>query len=198
MTKLLLPLAATAALAGGFAALSAPALAQSGDRVSEIIVYGTDPCPRSTDDEVVVCARKPRERALPDPRKAAQQRTLARARQAWANRARALETVGATGINSCSPVGPAGFTGCLTQVIKQARAESQRNGDRATRRPSNRLSGFRLLRRDPGVDLRFQRIQRHRSPGPAPRRGSGAGRTWRPSSFSARARSSSIFSSPIL
>jgi hypothetical protein len=33
-----------------------PALAQ---RVNEIIVYGTDPCPRSTDDEVVVCARKP-------------------------------------------------------------------------------------------------------------------------------------------
>ena len=45
-------------------------------------------------------------------------------RESWANRARALETVGATGINSCSPVGPAGFTGCLNQVIKQARAES--------------------------------------------------------------------------
>jgi hypothetical protein len=32
--------------------------------------------------------------------------------------------VGRTGINSCSPVGPAGFTGCLNQVIKQARAEA--------------------------------------------------------------------------
>ena len=37
---------------------AAPALAQQ-TRVSEIIVYGTDPCPRSTDDEIVVCARKP-------------------------------------------------------------------------------------------------------------------------------------------
>ena len=42
---------------------------------------------------------------------------------AWGKKAQALETVGATGINSCSPVGPGGFTGCLTQVIKQAREE---------------------------------------------------------------------------
>ena len=35
-----------------------------------------------------------------------------------------LETVGATGTNTCSPVGPGGFTGCLTQVIQQARRES--------------------------------------------------------------------------
>ena len=45
-------------------------------------------------------------------------------REAWSNRARALETVGATGINSCSPVGPGGFTGCLVQVVKQARQET--------------------------------------------------------------------------
>jgi len=59
MTKLILPVAAIAAFAGGLAALSAPAAAQDADRISEIIVYGNDPCPRSTDDEVVVCARKP-------------------------------------------------------------------------------------------------------------------------------------------
>ena len=59
MTKLILPLAATAALAGALAAVSTPAVAQDTDRISEIIVYGNDPCPRSTDSEVVVCARKP-------------------------------------------------------------------------------------------------------------------------------------------
>ena len=123
MTKLILPLAATAVLAGGLAALPGAAIAQSGDRVSEIIVYGNDPCPRSTDDEVVVCARKPETERYRIPerfRRSGPPQT----REAWANRARALETVGATGINSCSPVGPGGFTGCLTQVIKQARAES--------------------------------------------------------------------------
>ena len=123
MKTLILPLAAATALAGGFATLSAPAAAQAGDRVNEIIVYGNDPCPRSTDDEVVVCARKPETERYRIPEKfrpAGPRQT----RQAWANKARSLETVGRTGINSCSPVGPAGFTGCLTQVIQQARAES--------------------------------------------------------------------------
>jgi hypothetical protein len=123
MSKLLLPIAATAVLAGGLAALSAPAVAQTGGRISEIIVYGNDPCPRSTDDEVVVCARKPETERyrIPEEYRSSGPR---QAGQAWANKARALETVGATGINSCSPVGPAGFTGCLTRVIQQARAEA--------------------------------------------------------------------------
>ena len=120
MTKLIFPLAATAVFAGGLAALPAPAVAQAGSRVSEIIVYGNDPCPRSTDDEVVVCARKPESERYRIP----ENFRGTGPRQAWANKARALETVGATGINSCSPVGPAGFTGCLTQVIKQAQAEA--------------------------------------------------------------------------
>ncbi len=131
MTKFILPLAATAAMAGGMTALSAPAAAQAGDRISEIIVYGNDPCPRSTDDEVVVCARKPEAERyrLPERFRTGGPRQT---REAWANRARALETVGATGINSCSPVGPAGFTGCLVQVIKQARSESNETATQNT------------------------------------------------------------------
>jgi len=123
MTKLIFPLAATAALAGAIAALPATAAVQNGNRVSEIIVYGTDPCPRSTDDEVVVCARKPETERyrIPERFRSSGPRQT---REAWSNKARALETVGATGINSCSPVGPAGFTGCLTQVVRQARAEA--------------------------------------------------------------------------
>ena len=123
MTKLLLPLAASAALAGGLAVLPGPALAQSSGNVSEIIVYGNDPCPRSTDDEVVVCARRPETERYRIPERF-RSSGPPQTREAWANRARALETVGATGINSCSPVGPAGFTGCLSQVIRQAQAEA--------------------------------------------------------------------------
>jgi len=33
--------------------------------------------------------------------------------------------VGRTGINSCSPVGPGGFTGCTEQLIKQAFTERE-------------------------------------------------------------------------
>ncbi|MEO6256257.1 MAG: hypothetical protein ABIO69_05555 [Sphingomicrobium sp.] len=123
MSKLIFPLAAAAALTSGLGAAPVLAAAPNDDRVSEVIVYGTDPCPRSTDDEVVVCARKPETERYRIPEKFRPSGPR-QTRQAWANKARALETVGSTGINSCSPVGPAGFTGCLTQVIKQARAES--------------------------------------------------------------------------
>jgi hypothetical protein len=131
MTKLIIPLAATAALASGLAALPAPAAAQASDKISEIIVYGSDPCPRSTDDDIVVCARKPESERYRIPEKL---RTGGprQTREAWANRARALETVGATGINSCSPVGPGGFTGCLVQVVKQARQETNEAVDKGT------------------------------------------------------------------
>ena len=87
--------------------------------MSEIIVYGTDPCPRSTDDEIVVCARKPESERFRIPEALRQGGSL-QSRQAWAARAKQFETVGRTGINSCSPVGPAGFTGCMEQVINQA------------------------------------------------------------------------------
>ncbi|MEO5612443.1 MAG: hypothetical protein ABIT68_06765 [Sphingomicrobium sp.] len=131
MTKLIFTLAASATLAGGLAAVPAPAMAQSTDSISEIIVYGSDPCPRSTDDQVVVCARKPEAERYRIPEKLRNGGSR-QSRQAWANRARAFETVGATGINSCSPVGPAGFTGCMTQVIKQARSESREASSDAT------------------------------------------------------------------
>ena len=43
-------------------------------------------------------------------------------------KSQSLTTVGATGINSCSPVGPAGYTGCLMQVIQEAKGEPQAAG----------------------------------------------------------------------
>ena len=122
MSKLVFTLAAASSAAAIAVALPTPGLAQSTDRLSEVIVYGNDPCPRSTDDEVVVCARKPEAERYRIPEKLRSTGSR-QSREAWAYRARALETVGATGINSCSPVGPAGFTGCLTQVIRQAQGE---------------------------------------------------------------------------
>lgn len=118
MSKLSLSLGAAAIGLAALVAPSAPALAQNA-KVSEIIVYGTDPCPRSTDDEIVVCARKPEAERYRIPERLRQGGSL-QSRQAWAARAKQFETVGATGINSCSPVGPGGFTGCEQQLINQA------------------------------------------------------------------------------
>jgi hypothetical protein len=128
MTKLALTLAA-AGLAAGLVAI--PSAGQAQSTVSEIVVYGNDPCPRSTDDEVVVCARKPETERYRIPEKY-RPGGPRQTRQAWANKARAFETVSATGINSCSPFGPAGHTGCLTQVIDQARREAAEAQDQAT------------------------------------------------------------------
>jgi len=130
MYKLTISLAASAAFAAGLAALPTPALAQD-DTISEVIVYGNDPCPRSSNNEVVVCARKPEAERYRIPEKL-RSGGPRQQREAWANKAKALETVGATGTNSCSPVGPGGFTGCLTQVIRQAKQESREATEQGT------------------------------------------------------------------
>ena len=119
---------AALAFAGGIAALPAPAAAQAEPNVAEIIVYGNDPCPRSTDDQVVVCARRPeaeRYRIPPNMRQSGTPQQM----QSWAVRSKSLETAGNTGINSCSPVGPAGYTGCLQRLIKEARGERKQQAD---------------------------------------------------------------------
>jgi hypothetical protein len=120
------------ALAGSLATLGTPAVAQdAAPNIAEIIVYGNDPCPRSTDDQVVVCARRPeaeRYRIPPKMRPSGTPQQM----QSWAVRSKNLETVGATGINSCSPVGPAGYTGCLTKVIQEAKGERKQTADQQT------------------------------------------------------------------
>ena len=132
MKKLTIAMSATAlAVAGGIAALPAPALAQSAPNVAEIIVYGNDPCPRSTDDQVVVCARRQEAERYRIPPKMRQSGTPQQM-ESWAVRSKNLETVGATGINSCSPVGPAGYTGCLIEVIQAAKGERKQTADEQT------------------------------------------------------------------
>jgi len=132
MSKFTIIMSATAvAIAGGYSALPAPAEAQSAPNVAEIIVYGNDPCPRSTDDQVVVCARRPEAERYRIPPKMRQSGTP-QEMQSWAVRSKNLETVGATGINSCSPVGPAGYTGCLERVIKEAKGERKQQADEET------------------------------------------------------------------
>ena len=128
MRKIAFTLASTATLAGGLALLPAPAAAQRGS-VAEIIVFGSDPCPRSTDDQIVVCRRVPEtyRYRLPESYRPATPES-----EPWANRAKVLETVGDTGTFSCSPVGPGGYTGCLTQVINQARSERRQQAEEST------------------------------------------------------------------
>jgi hypothetical protein len=122
---------AAAAFAASPALAQQPAAAPSGPaepRVNQVIVYGDDPCPPSTDEEITVCARLPdddRFRIPPNLRNNPDDP----ASQAWAGRALELQYVGRTGTESCSTVGPGGFTGCLGRMINQARAERRGEGD---------------------------------------------------------------------
>ena len=121
--------AAAMAVAGGYAALPAPARAQATQ--SEIVVYGNDPCPRESDDKIVVCKRRPeaeRYRIAPKLRLSGTPQQM----ESWSRRSQPLTTVGATGINSCSPVGPAGYTGCLMQTIKEAKGERKQEAQQET------------------------------------------------------------------
>lgn len=125
MTRLV-PIA-LALLAGtaGAAGAQPPGPESDGRRVSQLIVYGADPCPPSTAEEIVVCARRPEDERyrIPEPLRETGQRRA----ESWAARARSLEYVGRTGIQSCSTVGPGGFTGCWAEMMRQAREERQTN-----------------------------------------------------------------------
>ena len=128
MTRLTLIAAGMASLFAGGVALPAPSLAQN---QAEILVFGTDPCPRATDDEVVICRRLPESMRyrMPDQYRAP---GTFQEKQSWTNKARTLQTVGSTGIGSCSAVGPGGQTGCLTQEIQAARQARQQEEEAAT------------------------------------------------------------------
>lgn len=119
---------AVAAVTGGLTTISEPATAQQGT-TAEVVVYGSDPCPRSSDDQVVVCSRRPETERYRLPKNQQLQGTRQQ-RQSWANKSQQLMTVGNTGTGSCSAVGPGGREGCLTQQIhqeKQAAREAQQD-----------------------------------------------------------------------
>ncbi|HMJ92502.1 MAG TPA: hypothetical protein VK472_00230 [Allosphingosinicella sp.] len=119
-TLLLLMLGAAPAFAQ-----EAPAAAAAGPddvRVNQLVVYGDDPCPESTNEEITVCARKPdAERfRIPEVLRSDPNDPV---NQSWANRATEMQYVGRSGIGSCSTTGPGGMTGCYNDLVRQARAE---------------------------------------------------------------------------
>ena len=141
MSKSLVSLTAAGAIAAAMAIPAAPASAQTEEvRIAEIIVYGDDPCPRSTDSEVVVCARKPESERYRIPERYRESGPL-QTRQSWAARARSFEYVGSTGIQSCSAVGPGGHTGCLQNMIDRAKAEARAAAGEAVPPPENSVPG---------------------------------------------------------
>ena len=117
---------AGAIIAGGAGAQTAGPPAE---RITRVIVYGNDPCPRG-DDEVVICGRRPERERYRIPEELREGAADADPEnESWAVRAQSLEYVGRTGIQSCSTVGPGGFTGCWAEMMRAARAERRTEGE---------------------------------------------------------------------
>ena len=118
ITAILAPMLLSALLAG-------PAMAQDAPepKVNQLIVFGQDACPQSTDDTITVCARKDEgERyRIPEPLR----EHSSPQNEAWNNKVLAYETVSKTGTMSCSPVGAGGWTGCSGKLINDAYAEKK-------------------------------------------------------------------------
>jgi hypothetical protein len=122
------------AAAAVLAILAAPAAAQQSDadaaaavadaKINQLIVYGDDPCPESTEEQINVCARlndKERFRIPTNLRDNPNDPV----NQAWGARAVELQYVGRSGIGSCSTTGPGGMIGCYNDLVRRARAERQ-------------------------------------------------------------------------
>jgi hypothetical protein len=111
-----------------FALSSSPAFAlqtsPTGEKVITKNIRPGEECDKSeeSDTVIVVCAveedpyRIPKNRRN-DPNKPEN--------QAWTERVEGFKDVGASGIGSCSPVGPAGALGCTTRLIDNAFAEKK-------------------------------------------------------------------------
>lgn len=121
--RLLSPALAIFALAT-MAPFAAPAHAQRAERV--LTIFGTDPCPTSNGEEIVVCRRMPeaeRYRIPEELRKSAD-----RGNETWGDRASSLEYVGKSGVNSCSTSGSGGASGCFRQLARKACDEDKADG----------------------------------------------------------------------
>lgn len=97
--------------------------AEPRQRTRSVQVYGDDPCPRSSNDEIVVCGREPETERYRIPNQLREDRVSV-PEQAWSNRVQTLDDVSRAGLpNSCSPVGSGGQTGCFARFRDQWRAE---------------------------------------------------------------------------
>lgn len=123
-TALALTLGPLALLTG-----TAPAVAQSdGEKINQLIVYGDDPCPQSSANEITVCARKGESERYRIPEVLRGDPNNPK-NEPWTDRVQAYETVGAQGIASCSPVGAGGATGCMAKLIDAAYKERREGSD---------------------------------------------------------------------
>jgi len=104
---------------------SIPALAEPPQKITSLIVYGDDACPKGEGDEVVVCARKPESERYRIPKKLREKPEVSGG-PGWGSQVANIEDVSRQTIpGSCSANGSYGFTGCTAAMLKQWFAEKR-------------------------------------------------------------------------
>lgn len=89
-----------------------------------IVVFGNDPCPQSTDGEIVVCARQPESERYRIPKALRQHKAEPIMERSWAARTASADAVSQAILpDSCSAIGSYGQTGCTMQMLRQWFAE---------------------------------------------------------------------------
>jgi len=121
---------------------AAPVVAQDGQRsappqkvVSQVDVFGDDPCPKGNGDEIVVCARKPEADRFRIPTPLRHPKPERKA-QSWVSRSADIDETSRQGRpDSCSPVGSGGQTGCNLQFMRDAAGEKRADAAAAANVP---------------------------------------------------------------
>ena len=152
-----LPLIAAFALGAAAPVAAQTPVESPDDSYNMVIVYGEDSCPESTEDQIVVCARKAEQERYRIPERL--RFSDSPENQAWAERVERLEMVGKFGTMSCSPVGAGGFTGCTQQMIADAYADKAQGSDVRFSALVNQARAERLEGVDEEARLEQERVE---------------------------------------
>ncbi len=96
-------------------------------RYVSVTIFGDERCPTSNDPETIVVCRKgdpDRQFRIPSDLRSSANPTSNRT---WGQRSRDVRTAGRSGPMSCSPVGPAGQSGCWADMMENWAADRTGN-----------------------------------------------------------------------
>lgn len=90
-----------------------------------LVLFGNEKCPTDTSgNEIVVCTRRSASEQFRIPKEVREFKVTPQ-NEAWAARLAPVLEAGASGIGSCTTVGPGGSTGCQQRQFRAARAENK-------------------------------------------------------------------------
>lgn len=90
-----------------------------------LVLYGNERCPTDANgNEIVICTRRDAAEQFRVPKELREFKVTPR-NQAWALRSQGTLDTGASGIGSCSAIGPGGSLGCSQQQFRAAKDENR-------------------------------------------------------------------------